>query len=245
VRTRLFCPLPRLAAPKNCEELTGGNAPTEFGWYYCENLAELAENFDEACDDGLDNDGDTHADCDDSECQDCQVCGGTGVNCAKTCKYVVQLTDQAKQVVQGQSISVQCMQQFSFEDPNCQENTYQACNNDNDDDGNGIWDCTADYSSESERPHGADPNCCPMYKNTDGDCVVEDHGLCDGSSNSSPSDACRAAASILSCSPPWSGAADTDTDTDSDSDSDSDTDSDSDSDTDSDSDSDTDADSGT
>ena len=58
-----------------------------------------AENFNEACDpsqDNLDNDGDGLFNCDDPDCLVCTVCGGTGVGCAKTCKYVVQLTDEDK-----------------------------------------------------------------------------------------------------------------------------------------------------
>jgi hypothetical protein len=151
----------------------------------------------------LNNDApeDDLVDCEDPDCGPCSVCGGSGVGCEKTCKYVVQLTDQARLQVQGQNISVQCLQQFSFTDPNCQENTGESCNNDEDEDGNGIWDCDAEF--EADKPHGADPNCCPMEVDGDNRCVVKSHDNCGGSSDDDPSDACRAHAALLGCSAPW------------------------------------------
>jgi hypothetical protein len=123
------------------------------------------------------------------------------VGCAQTCKYVLQLTDAAETLVKGQSLSVQCMTQFSFEDPNCQENTLAACTDDEDNDGNGIWDCDDDY--QADEPHSADHNCCPMEVDDENRCVVKTHKNCAGSSDSEPADACRVHASLLQCIPPW------------------------------------------
>ena len=196
---KTFCPLPQLEADRECSGEQDNELSSQFGWYYCENMT--AENFNEACEDNLDNDGDGDVNCDDEDCQACTTCGGTGVGCAKTCKYVVQLTDEAKLEVQGQNLSVQCLQQFSFSDPNCQENTHESCNNGEDEDGNGIWDCQNDF--EADKPHSADFNCCPMEVNDNDECVVKDHGNCDGSKDNNPSDACRSHAMLLQCIPPW------------------------------------------
>jgi hypothetical protein len=197
--TRIFCPLPQLEAERDCSTDQDVDLADDFGWYYCENMS--AENFNEACDDSLDNDGDGLMNCDDPDCKVCTICDGSGVGCAKTCKYVVQLTESAKLAVQGQGISVQCLQQFSFSDPNCQENTNESCNNNEDEDGNGIWDCEDDF--EADKPHQADFNCCPMEVDEDNNCVVKSHDNCNGSSDDDPSDACRAHASLLQCIPPW------------------------------------------
>jgi hypothetical protein len=199
--TRIFCPLPQLDAERSCLDNDSEQLNGEFGWYYCENMD--SENFNDACEDGLNNDpqDDKLIDCDDPGCDPCKACGGSGVGCEKTCKYVVQLTDEARLKVQGQQISVQCLQQFSFSDPNCQENTQESCNNGEDEDGNGIWDCDADF--EADKPHAADFNCCPMEVDADNRCIVKDHGSCDGSSDDDPSDACRAHAALLACSAPW------------------------------------------
>jgi hypothetical protein len=202
----VFCPLPRIPAEKECSanDFDSGALKNGFGWYYCENMKD--ENFNEACDDGLDNDGDGLTDCDDQDdCGPCQVCGGNGMGCANTCKYKVELTESAKGEVRGLGISVQCLQQFSFEDPNCQENSEQACNDDKDNDGNGIWDC--ENVTSGDRPRYADFNCCPMTVDNDNNCVdiegLDMHAYC-GGSNASPSDACVQHASLLGCSPPWS-----------------------------------------
>jgi len=198
--TTIYCPLPKLEANRECSDEQDDDLADDFGWYYCENMN--AENFNEACDDNLDNDGDGDVNCDDEDCLACTVCGGTGVGCAKTCKYVVQLTEDAKLVVQGQNLSVQCLQQFSFSDPNCQENTNESCNDDKDNDGNGIWDCENDF--EADKPHSADFNCCPMHVNDDDECVIEDEALdnCD-MTKAEPSDACLSHASLLQCIPTW------------------------------------------
>jgi hypothetical protein len=203
---RVYCPLPRLTAEKECKKndfSPGSPLMSQFGWYYCENAEDLdAENFNEACNDGLDNDNNGSADCDDPGCEPCAVCGGNGMGCAKTCKYKVELTDTAKELVRGLNISVQCLQQFSFTDPNCQENTERSCNDEKDNDGNGIWDC--DNVTSGDNPHYADFNCCPMKEVNKGEpCEVLTHDYCPGSSNTEPSGACRQHASLLQCTPPW------------------------------------------
>ena len=50
-------------------------------------------------------------DCDDADCQECTVCGGTGVNCESGCRYGVEVTDAAKNAATGQFISVRCGRQ--------------------------------------------------------------------------------------------------------------------------------------
>ncbi|MFO8071282.1 MAG: hypothetical protein R6V85_05335 [Polyangia bacterium] len=199
--TKVFCPLPQLAAAQHCSDIGDQqqqNLNDDFGWYYCENTD--TENFNEACDDDLDNDGDGLYDCEDDDCSGCPVCGGSGMGCEQTCKYVVQLTEEARNKVQNQSLSVQCIQQFSFEDPNCRENTSQACNDGLDNDGNGIWDCSDELGDDAERPHMADPNCCPMHVGDDNRCVIEDEALdlCE-MTKANPSDACVAHAQKLEC----------------------------------------------
>jgi len=201
---RVFCPLPRIAAEKSCadNDFQSGALKNDFGWYYCENIEGLAaENFDEICNDGLDNDGNGLTDCDDPACHPCPSCGGNGIGCEKNCLYKVELTEVAKNEVRGLNLMVQCMQQFSFTDPNCQENSYAACNDGEDNDGNGIWDCDNEFGGD--RPHYADFNCCPMTVDSDNRCKVVTHDYCDGSSDSNPSDACREHVNLLGCIPPW------------------------------------------
>jgi hypothetical protein len=122
------------------------------------------------------------------------------MGCEQTCKYMVQLTEEARERVQNRSLSVQCIQQFSFEDPNCRENTAQACNDGLDNDGNGIWDCSDELGDDAERPHMADPNCCPMHVGDNNQCVIEDAALdlCE-MTKADPSDACVAHAQKLEC----------------------------------------------
>ncbi|MDJ0763299.1 MAG: hypothetical protein QNJ97_09950 [Myxococcota bacterium] len=152
---RYYCPLPKLAAPVDCGAAGSLYLNTEkVGWFYCE---ANEENNSIACSDGWDNDGDGAIDCDDDECTDCEVCpNGTGVDCKSTCPYSVQLTQPAKKEVSGQMVSVQCLQQFVFEDENCQENTKASCTDGEDNDGNGVYDCI------EEEDHFADPHCCPL-----------------------------------------------------------------------------------
>lgn len=160
---KIRCPLPKLPAPRNCETKDGVQGADEFikeryadvvGWYYCENDGEY---FVDACSDQADNDQDGKIDCADDECADCVDCGGSGTTCTQEkCRYGVELTSEGKDVTTGYFIDVQCLQQFSFEDENCQEDSHTACNNGKDDDGNGVMDC------EGKDNVLADPNCCPM-----------------------------------------------------------------------------------
>ncbi|MCK9459230.1 MAG: hypothetical protein M0R80_06290 [Proteobacteria bacterium] len=214
-RVYMYCPIPKIPYEQDCNDLDQVEiSEDEFGWYYCENLTD--ENFSEACSDGLDNDSDGQADCDDDECADCMPCpDATGNDCSQTCKYKVELTEAAKSAVGGRVVAVQCLQQFSFEDRNCQEDSRAACTDSIDNDGNGIWDCSfeAEGSTDQsgEKGHNADPNCCPMVK--DGDvCDLEPEGvtqffedICPESEvdyNNGYPDACWEAASRLGCTLP-------------------------------------------
>jgi hypothetical protein len=161
---KLYCPLPKIPAPKDCSE-AGSFVKEKFkervGWYYCETEGE---NFEDACQDNADNDGNGAIDCEDGGCKDCVICGGEGITCtADKCSYGVELTQKAKDETTGRFVNVQCLQQFRFEDQNCQEDSKNACNNKKDDDGNGVFDCddTLDDPNASN-PHQADSNCCPM-----------------------------------------------------------------------------------
>jgi hypothetical protein len=164
----ILCPLPKLSTPRDCDLAQGyirGTQPDDVvGWYYCE---KLGENFDDVCNDnGIDNDGDNLADCDDPDCFACEVCGGNGAGCEEGCRYGIEVTDGAKAIVTGHSLSVQCLQRFNFGDQNCQEDTRDACNDDLDNDGNGIWNCNDTLNKgDAEDPHLPDPNCCrPLTK---------------------------------------------------------------------------------
>ena len=96
----------------------------EVGWYYCEKSGEY---FDNACEDGIDNDDDNEngiindpndlADCDDPDCQECVSCGGTGVNCESGCRYGVEITEAAKSAAIGQTIGVLCLSRFTYDGP--------------------------------------------------------------------------------------------------------------------------------
>jgi hypothetical protein len=192
----LFCPLPRLPVPRSCDALEA--VPSELGWYYCENFGHAAENFDEVCEDGLDNDGNGTTDCEDAACQACRTCGGDGVGCENTCRYVMQLTKPARDAVAGQLLSVQCLQQFEFTDDNCREDTAMACNDERDNDGNGVYDCDV---GGVELPHDPDPTCCPLTMDANKSCVLDDAVFdnCPGSTPADPPDACAAAAAALGC----------------------------------------------
>jgi len=178
----MYCPIPKLPAEQDCADISDTQAAaiaSEFGWYYCENMT--TEDFSEACDDHLDNDGDGAIDCEDTQCADCKPCpDATGNNCSKTCKYVVMLTETAKAAVAGRQVAVQCLQQFSFEDRNCQEDTLASCTDSLDNDGNGIWDCANEADGETddsdEKGHQADPNCCPMTGESGQTCDLEPEG---------------------------------------------------------------------
>ncbi len=191
----LHCPLPKLSAEIDCAQARAryGADTTQIGWFYCE---DQNEDFDETCDDKIDNDRVDGADCQDPKCAEC--CTADKVGCRSSCKYGVELTKAAKNAARGNMVSVQCLTQFTFEDENCQENTPASCNDGIDNDGNGIWDC-ADVPGGST-PHFADPHCCPMHK--DGNmCVVEDAAFanCGGNAQSLPH-ACTRASLLHECS---------------------------------------------
>jgi hypothetical protein len=200
---RLFCEVPKIPTPLECSEaVQSGACNAGVGWYYCENL--LNEDYNEACQDGLDNDGDGLSDCDDDECQGCAVCGGDGVDCHKDyCKYDVRLTEGTKQLVWGHAVSIACPVQYFSDDPNCREDSHAVCNDGVDNDDNGVWDCTAVLGGEQR--HDADFACCPMHVDDENNCVIEPAAfeIC-AMTAVEPSDACRLHANVLQCVPPWS-----------------------------------------
>jgi hypothetical protein len=231
--TLMYCPVPKIPFDQDCGTQAQDLDQDTFGWYYCENLT--VENFEGACSDGIDNDGDGDVDCedtgdpdhpeDDPGCDGCEACGGLGVDCNNTCQYVVMLTEAAKAQIAGLVVSVQCLQQFSFEDANCQEDSLAACTDDQDNDGNGIWDCTTEADGASslgsdEKAHLADPNCCPMTGEPGGCCDLAPAGIDQLYDEICPSgdvdytgdfpDACWEAASRLECYLPGTEPADLD-----------------------------------
>ncbi|MCP4600338.1 MAG: hypothetical protein GY847_07365 [Proteobacteria bacterium] len=199
----VHCPLPKLPAPIDCElaekRYKESDNQNRVGWYYCENHRE---DYIGACKDGYDNDGDQEIDCMDSECQHCPNCGGSGIGCDSSCQYGLELTAAAKKATQGNMISVQCLQQFSFEDKNCQENSLDSCTDDKDNDGNGIWDC--DKIEEGSGAHFPDTHCCPMTKSKDNKCKIDPITFvnCPGTSQEKLPDACIEHAELLSCDLP-------------------------------------------
>jgi hypothetical protein len=201
-QVQVTCPLPKLPAELDCDTAKDrwASDTKTHGWYYCQNSDK--ENFDEACMDGIDNDGDGFADCEDDGCKDCKdACeGGTDVECENTCMNEIKLTKEALAVSRGSVVAVQCLQQFSFEDKNCQENSPEACDDGKDNDGNKIWDCEAELSGDN--PHFPDPHCCPMVKGSDNKCVIDNDALSENCPNLSvddPDGACVAAALSLGC----------------------------------------------
>jgi hypothetical protein len=200
----ISCPLPKLESELSC----GDNAetPSGFGWYYCENLDR--EDREDACADGRDDDGDGLTDCDDDECEPCAVaCGGSGDGCDGDCKYDVSITDEARAALTGVAVTVQCLQQFSFEDGNCQEDSLAACTDGADNDGNGVYDC-ADVPGGAGA-HLADPHCCPMARDESGACALGDEdgdgeadyqAICGG--DGGWPDACVRASESLGCALP-------------------------------------------
>lgn len=194
VSESVACPLGKIPVELSCaaaETTLAGLPATTLGWYYCE---DSRENFPAVCGDGIDNDGNGKTDLEEPACLDCKAGGNSPCN-PKGCKVKVQLTDAAKKATQGLSVAVQCLQQFSFEDENCQENTPAACNDGEDNDGNGVWDCEQDLKSDT--PHLPDPNCCPMTKK-DGACVIDER-VSDICEKGKEADACVRAAQNLGC----------------------------------------------
>jgi len=113
------------------------------------------------------------------------------------CKYEVELTEAAKDIAIGKSISVSCPMAFASDDPNCQENTAAICADGVDNDNDRRVDCSnvTEGAGYGEMTF-ADPDCCPMERDPEtGMCVNIETGICGGMS-----DACFAAASLLQCS---------------------------------------------
>ena len=114
------------------------------------------------------------------------------------------LTEAAKSAVANRQVAVQCLQQFSFEDRNCQEDTRASCTDSQDNDGNGIWDCASEADG-----HMADPNCCPMTGDKKEECDLAPAGVAERWDQICPDadvpytdgypDACREAALRLGC----------------------------------------------
>ena len=118
------------------------------------------------------------------------------------CRYEVQLTEPTKELIRGSAVSIQCMQQFSFEDDNCREDSVEICSDGVDNDGNGVFDCFT--KKDGDDAHFAEPACCPMTMGEGKVCIIDEeaYGICVGSSPSQPSDSCRAAADLLGCTIP-------------------------------------------
>ncbi len=190
----ILCKLPKIPIDLDCRQNNFDQVNEQFGWYYCENLGR--EDFKDACQDGEDNDNDGLVDCDDPDCQACQICGGADA-CTGTCKYIVEVTPEVEEETWGKPLLIRCIRRFSSEDPNCQEHSFEACNDGLDNDINGIWDCdSVSVDEDRDNPHSADPNCCPMRREGTS-CVDINTSFCGGMS-----DACIAHASLLGCNLP-------------------------------------------
>ncbi|MCP4676421.1 MAG: hypothetical protein GY854_13090 [Deltaproteobacteria bacterium] len=193
-RFMLHCPLPKLPAEFDCERAMERYPPDteELGWFYCENWNE---DFEEACSDGVDNDGVDGLDCDDPKCEAC--CDDDWKGCKALCGYRVELTRAAEEASRGYMVSVKCKTYFPTEDKNCQENTQASCNDGVDNNGDGTWDCGYDLSPGGYRY--ADPDCCPMHVK-DKMCVFEEEAFdnCRWSEKDLP-DACWSAALLHKC----------------------------------------------
>lgn len=184
------CTLKKLPAPINCpdiykmspEEQKKYTDTESFGWYYCENTGE---DNSVACSDGLDNDRDGDIDSKDADCAFCT--GDDLTQCKKDCPYKVSLTPGAlREVGAAREANVVCLQQYRFEDPNCKENTADSCQDGEDNDGNGPFDCWS-YSKDDHEAkrikdehhpekgaRNADPDCCPMTADESGNCQFLD-----------------------------------------------------------------------
>ncbi|MBN2715421.1 MAG: hypothetical protein JXX14_06170 [Deltaproteobacteria bacterium] len=173
------CTVKKLPAPINCDamdaDLRDDYLHKQFGWFYCENPGE---DNSEACKDGLDNDRDGAIDGLDEDCAGCEA----GTTCKKDCPYKVSLTDLAlAAAATATTKNVVCLQQYRFEDPNCKENTFDSCNDGEDNDGNGPFDCWSYSKAEADAKkisprhfpdlgaRNADPDCCPMRVSDDGE----------------------------------------------------------------------------
>lgn len=160
---KVSCPVPKLPAALECGAAEIGIAEhygTRAGWYYCQ-VGETNGDVN-LCQDGEDNNLDNLMDCDDPSCRTCDQCGGNDPRCLEGCAYRVVFTEAAQREGSLGTMSIQCMQQFTFADENCQEDSPKTCGDGKDNDGNGVFDCDNTLSSGETEAHQPDPNCCPM-----------------------------------------------------------------------------------
>lgn len=161
---KVQCPMPKLPTKLDCEtaqKQVDALYSDQAGWFYCENAGGLSGN--DVCNDGVDNNDNSLIDCEDPTCSTCQSCGGEDATCHEGCRYGVTLNQKAKDLSADWSVTVQCLQRPQMEDPNCREDSPLICNDEIDNDGNGVWDCDNTLTDpNAEEPHLADPNCCPM-----------------------------------------------------------------------------------
>ena len=212
---RVSCPVPKIPAPIDCSRADTW-ADTQFadrpGWYYCEAAQGTADL--NTCLDGSDNNNDGLTDCDDDQCSSCSLCGGPSTTCLEGCPYRVVFNQKAEAAARSGNLTVQCLQQFTFRDENCQEDSPRTCSDGVDNDGNGAYDCDATLLSGGADAHRADPNCCPMHEEN-GKCIPDlprlldncgrSESLTDVTTSSDPSvaqyvSACVEQAEALHCS---------------------------------------------
>ena len=225
------CTLPKIPANPLCpapgtaeERAFNESVRNAFGWYYCENHGE---DFSEACNDGIDNDGDGLIDCEQESCAACQNCAANGQGdvslCPLKCRYVMTLTDEALFAAKNGTLEMHCPLLSPSEDPADQENTRAACSDGIDNDGNRYYDCTnisADQATNAWPARYADPRCCPLSSEQvsgtkcqfagAGDPRAQAQAICHpddwfgapGFDPSDWSDACKAAAALYQCTLP-------------------------------------------
>ena len=158
------CPIPKLPTALDCNTARGqvdALYDSQTGWFYCENADGTTG--EDACNDGVDNNDNGLMDCEDPTCATCKSCGGESSTCYEGCRYGVSLNQNAKDASARSTIAVQCLQRPKMEDANCREDSPIVCNDDKDNDGNGVWDCDDTLSDPgAKNPHLAEPHCCPM-----------------------------------------------------------------------------------
>ncbi len=115
-----FCAVPGLIAPIDCRDADSKYASDSeaLGWYYCENRGE---DFEAACQSGLDEDGDGLTDCDDPACVSCRSCGGDGQDCDSLFTYNARVTHQAKLAILGRRVEIICPRASPSSDAGCAE----------------------------------------------------------------------------------------------------------------------------
>jgi len=79
------------------------------------------------------------------------------------------------------------------------ENSYEACHDNKDNDGDGLLDCTTVFDNDKQKWIKADPDCCPISADSDGLCVLDESYCTDPTPMGEPSGACSAAAQELGC----------------------------------------------